>query len=415
MSSNEESSIDTPPPTPSQYPTLFEQYVVRSIQATLDAIPADALFLAVEVRDRAMHLLSFGLEVDAAWAHVRDLILCIAPKMEQAGHREDWMDYLERGVALSRAQNDRNAEAELSLSIGELMRLRSEFELARQWLNGSIAKFAALNEKQGEARALNELAFVAWQQNRFDETEYLVQTALTLLDEADPERATCFSRLGLVEIERQRWGQAERYHRSALQIRQMYSDRRKIGWSLQNLGYAMRGQGEYAEAINYYEQAIAILDELNDVVNCAIAQMNLGITHSFAKQPKKALDIYILAERIFVRFYDIYNLAKVLTSKGIDYLTLRDYVQAENAFIASISLFQQINDTRWQLNALDGLGSLYLEQGENEKASNIFRTAISELPKISESPIYTYLENKLHTHLEKARPSKETGIGWIGT
>jgi len=228
------------------YPDLFQQYVVRSVALAHATITAGAPHFLAEARERALHTLRFALTLDAAWPGARDLLLLLAPKMEMSGHRDDWISYLERGVAFSQEQDDHRAEAELRLYVGELLRLRSKFELARQWLNASIATFTALGENQGQARALNQLAYVDWQQHRYHEAEDLAQTALTLLDGADPERATCFSRLGLVAIDRQQWEVAERYHRDALQIRQTQDDQRKIAWSLQNLGYALRGQGKYA-------------------------------------------------------------------------------------------------------------------------------------------------------------------------
>lgn len=394
-------------PPPPDYPALFRQYVVRSVAATHAAVAAQPLALADEPREQALHVLSFALKLAEAWPATRDLLLLLAPKMEQAGYRDDWIPYLERGVALSQAQDDRRAEGELCLYLGELLRLRSKFELARQWLNTSIATFTALGENQGQARALNQLAYVAWQQHHYDEAESLAQCALTLLDEDDIERATCFSRLGLVAIDQQQWEEAEHYHRDALRIRQKYDDQRKIAWSLQNLGYALRGQGKYQGAIDYYKQAIAILKDIQDIANCANVQINLGIVYWLAEQPAKALEVYALAEYILGKIHDMYNLAAVLNNKGLCYLALHDWGQAEHAFLSSISLFQQISDINLRLNVLDGLGLAYLGQNKYDKAGTIFQSALDELPQIAGTAMYDYLAGILPTHLVQARQKGE--------
>lgn len=390
------------------YPALFQQYVLRSMTLAHTMLEDEGTHFSDEARDRSLHLLTFAMTQENAWLATRDLLLRLAPKMEQAGHRDDWLPYLERGVAQSRQHEDRWVEAELSLYIGELLRLRSKFQLARQWLDSSIATFTTLGETQGQARALNELAFVAWQQHRYAEAEELAQTALTLLEEGDPELATCFSRLGLVAIDRQQWAEAERYHRDALQIRQAQGDRRKIAWSLQNLGYALRGQSRFTEAVDCYQLAIVILEDVCDLANGAIAQMNLGIVYWLAGQPSKALNVYALAEYTLSQLHDIHNLAAVLNNKGLCYLALCDWKQAEHAFLSSIGLFFEVNDINLRLNVLDGLGLAYLGQNKYNQAGAIFQSVIDELPQIADTPMYDYLATVLPAHLAQAREERDS-------
>ncbi len=385
------------------YQQLFSEFVAQSVSATLALFDPAAVALTAEERDRLLHVLSYALHLDAAWAETRILLLQVAPKMEQAGHRDDWIPYLASGVDLSRQQHDRLAEAELSLYIGELFRLLSKFDLARVWLDGSIAGFTALGANQGQARALNQLAFVAWQQHYYAEAAALAQTALTLLDENDPERATCFSRLGLVAIDRQQWEEAERYHRDALQICQVQGDQRKFAWSLQNLGYALRGQSRYIEAIDCYQQAITILEAVQDLANCATVQMNLGIVYSLDGRPAEALKLYAQAEHTFRQQHNTHNLAKVLVSKGIDALALQDWMQAENAFATSAVLFQEIGDVSLRLDALDGLGLVYLGQGQHERAMMIFTVVAAELPHITGTYTYEHLVKVLPMQIAETK------------
>jgi tetratricopeptide (TPR) repeat protein len=389
------------------FPTLFRQYIVNSVQATLAAISQDDALLTAETRDRALHVLSFALKRADGWTSTRALLLLLAPKLEQAGHRDDWLPYLEAGVTLSQACADPGAEAELSLAISQLHRLVSRFAPARMWLTASSQTFATLGNYQGQARALNQLAYVAWQQHEYPAAERLADNALALLDKTDPERAMSLSALGLVALDRQQWVEAERYHRDALQIRTVQGDRRKIAWSMQNLGYALRGQGRYTEAITCFEQAITILEEIHDLANCAIAQMNLGIVYWYDAEPAKALEKYTLAEHTFTKLSDMHNLAKIFTNKGLGYMNLGDWVQAEKAFMASIALHQKVGDVSFRLDASDGLGLVYLGQGQYDKAIATFESALAELPQITGTPMYDYLMKVLPDHLAQARQKNE--------
>ena len=404
MNTNDETlanGIGAEEPDP-DYPTLFKRYIVHSVQTTLASLPAEMAQNWEAARERALHVLGFGLAWAEAWPATRDLLLLLAPKMEQAGHRDDWLPYLERGVVLSRQQNDRRAEAELTLAVGELLRLRSKFALARAQVETSIALFTALGLAPRQAHALNELAFVAWQQHQYDEAETLAQSALLMLEENDPERATCFSRLGLVAIDRQQWAVAERYHRQAIQIRQAQGDQRKFAWSLQNLGYALRGQQKFSDAINSYEKAITILEDMQDIGNCANTRVNLGIVYWLAEQPRRALDEYTVAESILGKLHDIHNLAAVVNNKGLCYLALQEWKQAEDAFLSSIHLFQQIGDLNLRLNVLDGLGLAYLGQNQYDRARFTFQSALDELPQIAGTPMFDYLASVLPMHIAEA-------------
>lgn len=56
---------------------------------------------------------------------MRALLLTLAPKMEQAGFRQDWLSYLARRLDQAHSLEDRRAEAELNLQVGYLhLRLR---------------------------------------------------------------------------------------------------------------------------------------------------------------------------------------------------------------------------------------------------------------------------------------------------
>jgi tetratricopeptide (TPR) repeat protein len=389
------------------YAAQFVENVHRSVRATLIRVQQDPNpVLGERTRERALHVLSFAFKLPAVWPQIRELLLALAPKLEQAGYRGEWLPYLVQGVALSEAAGDALAGAELRLYIGHLHRLQSRWGPARELLTASAAAFAALDERRGQARALNQLAYVAWQQHRHDEAQRLAHQALGLLAERDIERAMSLSVLGLAAVERHRWQEGEEYHRAALRIRTDHGDQRLVAWSLQNLGYALRGQGKYAAASDCYETAIATLTALQDEANCAVARLNLGIVYSLQGEPARALAVYSLAEAALRRIGDEWHLAKVLTNQGIDYLALGEWQLAERVFLASTTLFQRLGDQSEFLNALDGLGLSYLEGGNYHQALIAFETVKVQLPQIVGTRAHPLLEKVIDNQLERARAAR---------
>lgn len=385
------------------YPEFFRAGIQRTLQQSLAQVQAGPGHLSAPTRDQALHILSFALKLDDAWPLTRTLLLDLAPKMEQMGHRDDWLPYLEVGVEKCQQYNDLAAKAELSLQIGYLYQLRSHFEPARQWFARSIEFFTATADNSGRARALNHLAFVAWQERRLSEAEEYAVAALSLVNETVPEQASSFNTLGLVAFERAEWSKAEIYHRQALQIRRIQGNQRRVGWISQNLGNVLRNQGRYLEAIACYEEATRLLLPLQDVANQAIIQMNHGVTHYLAEEPIKAVALLEAAEITFCRLHDLHNLAKVRTNLGLTYLALQDWQAAEKAFASSGSLFQALKDVTAYLNALDGLGLVYIEQGRWHEALTVLQKAFIELSNHQDMPPNPALAKELQQHLARAK------------
>lgn len=397
--------------TTTTYRTLFQDYLCAGLQLVLAQVQAAEPLVPDELRRQAWHLLSYAFESAAAWPLARDLLLALAPKLEQAGYRGEWVPYLTQGLALSEQLGDGLAAAELRLYIGQLHRLQSRWQAAKELLTGSAEAFAQLGEQRGQARALNQLAYLAWQQHQPDEVARLAHTALALLAEGDIERAMSLSALGLAAIEQHRWQEAEAHHRAALQIRTQHGDRRLMAWSLQNVGYALRGQGRHEETVAYFEEAIAVLTTVHDPAHCAIAQMNLGVTYSLMEASAKALELYLAAESTFRQVGDDFNLAKVLTSKGIDYWSLDAWQDAEHVFVESIDLFKKLSEESLYLNALNGLGITYLGQGLYDKALATFEAVRKDLPHIQDTSAYHLLAKVIPSQIAQALEQKGRAAG----
>ena len=239
----------TTPAAPSAYPELFKRYIMRSARAALTRLAQETVGLSEEGRERALHVLPFALELAPAWPTARDLLLHLAPKMEMAGYRDDWRPYLQQGLACSRQYQDLLASAELQFHIGHLYRLQSRFELAQQALTNSVAEFAKLSQPTGKARALNQLAHMAWHQRQFATAQQLATEALDLLADNEQEKATSFLMLGLVATSWQKLHEAAHYFTQALQIYTERGNQQYIAWSLQHLGHVLRYQVNYSTVV----------------------------------------------------------------------------------------------------------------------------------------------------------------------
>ncbi len=288
----------------------FAASVVRGMGGLLGMIPADVSRLPdQQTCTLALHLLDFALELDEAWPQARELLLRLSPQMEQAGHRDNWLPYLERAIGSGPARQDPLTAGEFAFYLGQLHELRSRFAEARNAFAQSAASFALGQRPQDAARAISRNAYVARLQRRFDEAEQLVAQARLLAPDHRPIQAACHLTLGTVAFDRREWAEAEAHLQQAAALWEAEGDRRMIALSLRNLGPALHMQKRYEEAAACYHRALEILHEIADPVNQAVTQMNLGIIRYLQGEFEEALALYAKAEPILRRVEDPLRLA----------------------------------------------------------------------------------------------------------
>jgi tetratricopeptide (TPR) repeat protein len=391
--------------TPAQQ-AKFQAYLQRNLRYLSDLVATATPLPDEEARTQAMHTLTFALRVPALWDLTRQLLLALSPKMEQAGHRGDWLVYLAEATALSEQRADWATAAECYLQRGLLHRLLSEFPLAIEQLQRSVALWQQIGAGRDQARALNELAWVAYLQNQTGPATTYVEQSLALLPADDPERAMCYRVQGMIAIAHERWAEAEAYHRQALTIFATGGDDRKAAWSLQNLAYALRGQARYEEAIEYYEQAAVLLLEEGDLYHWSTVQMNLGLTYHHSGKSEIAVYYYTVARSVPISVLDTFHRARLSLNTAVALMTLSQFPQAEAAFLEAIQLHTETGAKSWRLNDMDGLAMTYIGWGKFDDAIRVLQQALTELPTVVDAPNYSYLCDSLHKHWEEAHQGR---------
>ena len=104
----------------------------------------------------------------------RELLLALTPQMVRAGHWSEWVPYLERGVAQSKAQRDLDAEAELSFHLGHLHQRLGHLAQARRLCQPQPWRFLRARSNQPrQGAALNRHAEIARSRRDFAAAERL--------------------------------------------------------------------------------------------------------------------------------------------------------------------------------------------------------------------------------------------------
>lgn len=387
----------------SDYPVIFRDYVAKSVQYVLAQVEQAKPIIPPDDVEQALHTLNFAFNLPENWPYIHQLLLSLAPKIEQAGYRDEWVPYLIHGIEQSEAQDDTATAAELRLYLGIIYQLRSKYDLAREQLEVSAAGFEQLGAHRNQARALNQLAYVARLQREFHEAESLVKAAQQLLEAQDTEHAFSYYVLGLVALDKRTWQKAVDFSKKAFNIWSTTGNRRLMGRSLLCMGVALEKMEQYVEATVICQQAVSLFEEIQDSFYQAIAQMNLGNVYLALEQSAEALESFLFAERIFYQLQDHLHQAHVNNNLGIAYRQLQQWDNAKLAYLASIEQYKMIDNISWLVNTMDGLGLTYVGKNQYEKALSTFEQALDQLKQIEGKSGYDYLFDKVINHLREVQ------------
>ena len=386
-------------------PDIFQAYIAQNMRYALSKVEGlDNALPTDEEREVLLHALTFGLESPDAWPQTRQMLLLLAPKMEQGGYRGEWITFLERGVRASQERRDLETEAELRLQLGILFQLLSLYDDADEQLAASLECFTAVGSRRGEARVLNRQAWVARRKRQFDRAEELLDAALERLDEEDDQRAYALLVLGSVRFDQQRWQEAVALNKQALATWDKIDDGRMQAWTHTNMGVAFWRSGHLEQATTHLHRALDLFDQVDDPVHRAVAAMNLGGVFIDLNQPQTALDHFLEAERDFRNSQEQLRLAHVYNNIGHAYLALNQPDNAVNASEKSIQLWDELSGyDYWRLNAMICLGIAHRRRDRCDTAVAIFLQAQSLLPAIKHEPDCEVLAREVAEELLLAR------------
>ncbi len=383
------------------YRGVFETYIKKSVRRLLGRARLAETILPLEDRTQTFHTLHYAFKLPSVWPVTRELLLTVAPHMEQAGHRDEWMSYLEQAITLSRQMSDNQTTAELELQLGVLYQLRSNYQAACRHLEASARYFETLKEPLNQARALNRLAYVARMQRRFDEVTALIEAAQRLLKEDESERAYSFYVLTLVALDKRYWPDALNFSQESFRLWKRKNDRRMMGRSLISRGFALHRLADYQAAIAIYEQAITLFNAVQDTFYQSIVRMNLGNVYVDLNQPAEALKFYLPAEQVFRQVQDELHVAMVYHNMGRAYHQLQQWDKAETAYLLCLQKKQKLGNIASLVNTMGELSATYLAENQPEQARAMLQEALQQLRQIEDEPGYEFLDKMITTYLQQ--------------
>lgn len=377
---------------------LFDRMTVNAARLALEKVQATGTDTAngtvpEEVRRQAWHTLSLALDREPAWPQVRELLLALAPKMEIAGFRHEWIPFLDAGIERSQERNDPPVTAELLLQRGYLFLRMREFARAETDLRAAATTFQALGKPRRQSVCLQRLAMNSYFQEKLEGVEPLLAEAAALLAEGDPEWAYCHFVRGILAENRLAWEKASGHFQRGLDVATIHQDLRLMGLCRFNLG-RMRlnsymyhldelspeeGAARCQEALGHLQQAKPLLQQAGDVHNLASLLYVMGLTYSYLQESEAALAQYAQAEPVAAQLSDADSLGWIHHNRALEYRKLNRLKDAELSLEQAIGIWQRLGRAYARRLSQEVLGLVYLQEGRLAETVQLYTELRAEL------------------------------------
>jgi class 3 adenylate cyclase/tetratricopeptide (TPR) repeat protein len=180
----------------------------------------------------------------------------------------------ERALALL-PEGEKATRADLLRLVGSSQMYLGNYGTARDKLNAGLALAREAGDGKTAARALNGMAYLAFQQGDFADMRARAKEALALARAAADQAAEALALLRLGVAARDP-AVKTRFYEESLALSRTVGHKQGTAACLTTLGEVARSEGDYAGAKHYYEESLAINRELGDRAVMTFNLFNLG-------------------------------------------------------------------------------------------------------------------------------------------
>ena len=260
---------------------------------------------------------------------------------------------------------------------------------------------ALLQNTQGEERVtlLNEL-FISYRNHEPAQAAAYAHEALTLAREIGfrAGEGQALNALGTYYKNIGDLDQALEHLIASVQLHQELGDKKRIAFSLSNMGIVYTMQENPVKARSSFEQALRYFEELGDLRYIIPALNNLGSVYYEMKNYVRALDYYQHADSLSresgmgVDFDNLTNLGNIFQQQG-------NFEEALSYYFRALNYEKQILNVYGIARALYNIGNTYKELGNYQQALVYLNQAADRARTVQDMQLLaTVYESLADTH-----------------
>jgi tetratricopeptide (TPR) repeat protein len=284
----------------------------------------------------------------------------------------------EQALTIYRAAGHQAGILEVLINLAIVV-AEKERDRALAMLEEAAGIACAIGDRDGEARALHNQAWIHKNQGSYDVALMLYKQALALARDIGNEAlqsAALSSQASILRMQGKLEKAAAKYN-EALSLARKTGDREGMSSRLNNLGLTLRLQGNLRGALRHFDEARALAVALGDERREAQRLTNMGTILRMQGKLDEAQRKLIEASTVHERITDPDGRAFTLRSLGLLWLARGELVEARAALDDALSVGTLVEAAEI-LMARRALAALALEEGDLRGAEDLARKVIDE-------------------------------------
>ncbi|MFF3098530.1 tetratricopeptide repeat protein, partial [Streptomyces cyaneofuscatus] len=285
---------------------------------------------------------------------------------------------LRHALELYQQLEDRLGQANALNYLGSVARMREDLPTAEELLRQAMKLYRELEDHHGQARTLALLGSVAAMREDLPAAEELLSQAMKLYQESGNRRgqALVFNILGDVAGKREDLPTAEKLQGQALKLYQKLEDHRGQAYALASLGDVAGMRKDLPVAESLQRRALKLYQELEDHRGQANALVSLGDIAGKREDLPTAEQLLLQALELSQKLEDHRGQANALVSLMGVAATREDLPAVEELLGQALELFRKLEDRRGQAHVLNLRGDVAVMRGDLLAAESLQRRAL---------------------------------------
>src|SRR5215216_252742 len=272
------------------------------------------------------------------------------------GEKQNAFDFANRALPLSEKAIKECSERDRSAAVGvkayvldTIGRANQDFgdrKKARELYNEAISLSSSINDREGEASSVINLAKVSQLMGDYPKALEVAERAMVMVNELGDRRkqTVVLNNMCMTYQSTGAHQQAIEACNQALSISRDIQYRAGEASALNNLGNSYYSTGDYQKTIDLYVQAKEINKEIGNRRGEAMALNNIGWIYSTLGDAQKSIDSYNQALEIFRAQGDVARQAAVLNNLAVSYSDTGDWHKALVAHLKILPLRELSNN-----------------------------------------------------------------------
>lgn len=304
----------------------------------------------------------------AAAHHLAGVLYARLGKLREA------LAHLDSALPLRESTGDQEGLAALQQQRFEVALAAKDENLAQEAAQALVELMSKAGSREGEARALHQLAQLALATGEQSRASSLVARGLALAEDLDDAQA----KAAFMGLQSQLQGggglsQAE----AALATAREAGSRAAVVGSLRTLADQAAGAGDWPRSLRLLEEALDGVELLQDVAQRAHLLMQIATVELSMGHKAQALDRLLYAGRSFAELADLASQMEAVHSAGELAMELGRVPQALSLGLSQVHLCEKLGDPASLGAALFVYGQRLIVSGDLDQSARAFAKAAS--------------------------------------